>query len=181
MILNPAHVRLWLAAAALAGASAAGAHIVFAEPAATAGGYYAGRLRVSHGCAGSPTVAIRVAIPDGVGAARPQPKPGWTIAIDKAPLAAPVRSEGGEVVRERVVAITWSGRLPADQFDEFGLLLKLPATPGPLYFPTTQVCEAGSAAWTTIPAAGQAWHALKTPAPVLTLSAAPAPMAGMRM
>lgn len=174
--------RLSLLAGLLAGA-AAEAHVVFAEPTTKAGGYYAGFLRVSHGCAGSPTVAIRVAIPEGVASARPQPKPGWTLTIDKAPLATPFRSEGGEMVRDRVVAVTWTGRLAADEFDQFGLMLKLPDAAGPLYFPTSQRCEQGSNEWTTIPAAGQAWHAVKSPAPVLTLTAgaAAAPMAGIKM
>ena len=58
-------VRLLFAvpAVALMTATAAGAHIVFAEPNAPAGGYYVGFLRVSHGCAGLSTVSIRVSIP----------------------------------------------------------------------------------------------------------------------
>ncbi|WP_174284573.1 YcnI family protein [Sphingomonas bacterium] len=147
------------------------AHIVFADPAGMAGSYYAGFLRVSHGCAGSPTTAIRVEIPVGVTVARPQPKPGWTLSIEKAPLPAPVRSEDGEV-RERVAAITWSGRLDPDQFDQFGIMLKLPAAPGPLYFPTLQQCATGRNAWTMIPAAGQPWHSVKSPAPVLEITPA---------
>ena len=165
----------------LAAGTAAQAHITFAEPSAAPGSYYAGFLRVSHGCAGSATVSIRVQMPDGVAIVRPQPKPGWTLRIEKAPLATPIRGEGGEV-RERVVAVTWSGRLDADQFDQFGLLLKLPDRPGALYFPTVQQCETGRNDWTAIPAAGQPWHSVRNPAPVLTVTgAAAASMGAMKM
>lgn len=177
-------VRLLFAvpAVALMTATAAGAHIVFAEPNAPAGGYYVGFLRVSHGCAGLSTVSIRVSIPAEIMVARPQPKPGWTLSIEKEPLAIPIRSESGGEVRERVTAITWTGRLDADQFDQFGLMLKLPARPGQLYFPTIQRCERGSNAWTTIPAPGQSWHAVPSPAPTLTVTAGEAPaMEHMRM
>lgn len=166
-------VRLSVLTGALAAAGAVRAHIVFAEPSAKTGAYYVGSLRVSHGCAGSATVAIRVEMPAGVVIARPQPKPGWTLTIEKAPLATPIRNEGSEV-RERVVAVTWTGRLPNDQFDAFGLMVKLPGTVGPLYFPTVQRCETGGNAWTMIPAAGQPWHSVKTPAPVLDVTASAA-------
>ena len=38
------------------------------------------------------------------------------------------------MIAQRVSAITWAGRLPADQFDQFGVMMKLPATSGALYF-----------------------------------------------
>ena len=158
----------------LAAATAAHAHIVFAEPGATAGNYYAGFLRVSHGCAGSPTVSIRVEIPAAIASARPQPKPGWTLTVEKALLATPITSEGGGTVRDRVTAITWTGRLDADQFDQFGIMLKLPDAKATLYFPTVQRCEMGSNEWTMIPAAGQPWHSVKSPAPVLDVTTAAA-------
>ena len=98
----------------------AAAHVVFAEPQARAGSYYGGFLRVSHGCGTSPTVSVKVEIPDSVATARPQPKPGWTLAIDTAPLAAPASGEGGAPITRRVVAVTWTGLLAIDQFDQSG-------------------------------------------------------------
>jgi hypothetical protein len=159
---------LALAGIALGLMSSASAHIVFAESEAAPDSYYAGFLRVSHGCGSSPTRSIRVEIPDGVNLARPQPKPGWTITIEHAPLSAPIPSEGGAIT-ERVTAITWSGELPADQFDQFGLLLRLPSRAGPLYFPVTQTCAEGAQHWTEIPAQGAAWRSVPHPAPVLNL------------
>lgn len=159
-----------LIAAALTLSGAAEAHIVLAEDTAKGGSYYAGFFRVGHGCDGAATTALRIEIPEGVLTARPQPKPGWDVSVEKAALPEPVQSEGGHAVTERVAAITWSGTLSPDQFDEFGVLMKLPKGVGPIYFPTVQSCGAASIAWTDIPAAGQAWHEAPHPAPVLTLS-----------
>ena len=162
-------MRVILAVAAILTSTAASAHITFAESEAQPGSYYAGFLRVSHGCEASPTVSIRVEIPGGIDVARPQPKPGWTLAIEHEPLARSIRSEMGSLVKERVSAITWTGNLPADEFDQFGIMLKLPASAGPLYFPTVQRCASGSNAWVNRPATPDAWHATKMPAPMLVV------------
>jgi uncharacterized protein YcnI len=151
-------------------AAAAQAHVTLADPLASAGSYYAGFFRVSHGCSGSPTVSIRIEIPPTIAIARPQPKPGWTLSVEK---AAP----GG-----RVTAITWSGRLEADQFDQFGMMLKLPDAPGMLFFPTIQHCETGENDWTARPAPGQDRHSLAAPAPTLEVTpAGEMPMDHMKM
>ncbi len=159
-----------LCALLLSGAAAA--HIVLAEPSAPAGSYHAAFFRVSHGCDGSATVALRVELPAAIAIAKPQPKPGWTLAVEHAPLTTPVMAEG-KPVRKRVSAVTWTGRLADDQFDQFGVMLKLPAAAGPLYFPTIQRCERGETRWTTIPAPGQEWHSVPHPAPVLDVRAGP--------
>ncbi|UPT62657.1 MAG: YcnI family protein [Hyphomonadaceae bacterium JAD_PAG50586_4] len=112
--------------------SSAYAHVVFAEPEAAPNSYYAGFLRVSHGCGASPTRSVRIEIPAGVNIARPQPKSGWTLEIERAPLDAPIASEGGPIT-ERVTAITWRGELPADQFEQFGIMMRLPDQSGPLF------------------------------------------------
>jgi uncharacterized protein YcnI len=152
----------------LASAVAAQAHISLAEPQAKAGSYHVAFFRVGHGCGGSATVSIRIILPAGIASAHPQPKPGWTLSIEK---------DG-----ERVSAIQWTGRLEADQFDQFGVMLKLPATPGKLTFPTIQRCEKGENDWTMVPEPGQPAHALASPAPVLELIPADAmPMDHMPM
>ncbi len=159
-------LRLVAPPALLLFAGSAAAHVVLAEPSAPAGSYHAAFFRVSHGCDGSAMVALRVELPASVVVAKPQPKPGWTLAVERAPLPTPVMYEG-KPVHERVVAVTWTGRLADDEFDQFGLMVKLPAATGPLYFPTTQRCERGETRWTTIPAPGQAWHSVPHPAPML--------------
>jgi len=158
--------------AALSGVcGAAGAHVVLTEPMAHAGAPYVGHFRVGHGCAGAATTAVEVRLPEGVTAAKPQPKPGWTLEIKREPLTQPVKGEGGGLLHERVAAVIWRGRLPDDEFDEFALMAKLPATLGPLYFPTLQTCEKGEERWTDIPAPGAAWGSVPHPAPVVTLEA----------
>ncbi|NWG45245.1 MAG: YcnI family protein [Alphaproteobacteria bacterium] len=153
---------------ALAHPMAAAAHIVLAEPEARAGSYHAGFFRVSHGCGASDTLSIRIEIPKSILIARPQAKPGWSVSMERAALSEPLPGEGGAIT-ERVSAITWSGRLPADQFDTFGVMMKLPEAAGPLHFPTTQSCVEGTRAWVEIPGPGEAPGARESPAPVLIL------------
>ncbi len=156
---------------ALTLASAASAHVVFAEPEAAPNSYYAGFLRVSHGCGASPTRAIRVEIPEGINIARPQPKPGWTIEVERAALVSPIQAEGGHRITERVTAITWRGELAADQFDQFGIMMRLPAHTGAIYFPVIQTCAQGEQRWTQIPRHDAAWGSVANPAPVLAIAA----------
>jgi hypothetical protein len=75
----------------------------------------------------------------------------------------------GWAVQVEPNAVTWRGRLGDDAFDEFSMLVHLPATTGPLYFPTVQTCGPTSVAWTEIPAPGEAWASKAHPAPVVTL------------
>lgn len=175
-------LRPTLALLALAAPSAASAHIVMSPNEAAAGGYYAGAFRVSHGCAGSATTVLRMEIPPALTTVRPQLKPGWTIAIERRPLAQPVRQEDGRMLTQGVAAITWRGRLEDAYFDTFGLSMKLPAAAGPLHFPVVQTCEQGETRWTERAAEGAAWNSVPHPAPVLTVApAAPAdPHAGHR-
>ena len=69
--------------------------------------------------------------------------------------------------KKKVAAITWRGELPADQFDAFAVLFKLPDQAATLYFPTVQSCGADESQWTEIPSAGErASH----PAPALVVT-----------
>ena len=148
----------------------ASAHIVLSQPSFEAGQNYAAFFRVEHGCAGSPTLALRVQIPDGVTVLKTPDKPGWKLET--------------KTVKDSLTEITWRGRLDAKTADQFGLFLKLPAKAGPLYFPAVQSCENGETRWTDIPSAGRAWRDVPHPAPMLQLTAAssPAPvMAGSMM
>lgn len=148
-------LRSLLASAALIAAlpSAAAAHVAADPGRASAGAYQAVVFRVGHGCGEAATTALRIEIPSEMASARPQPKPGWTLEIE--------RQEG------RVAAVIWRGALPADQFDEFAVLFKLPDQPATLYFPTVQSCDADESQWTEIPAPGErASH----PAPALVVT-----------
>lgn len=149
-----------LAALALALTSApAYAHIV-ADPAdAPAGTYRAIRFRVGHGCDGQATTSVRIAIPGGVPAARPQPKPGWKLEITR----------DGEAVK----AVSWAGELPEGQFDEFAVLFRLPEQAGELVFPVTQTCGSTEVRWDQRPSDGN-----RPPRPAPTLRLTPAAASG---
>lgn len=123
------------------------AHPVFAQPEAAAGSHWTGELRLGHGCDGSPTTSLRVEIPEALVVVRAQPKPGWTLEIEREPLPEPLAGEGGRMITERVTAVTWTGRLTDDQFDVFGMAARLPDAPGPLAFDVIQTCEVGVVAW----------------------------------
>jgi uncharacterized protein YcnI len=149
-------------------AGAAQAHISASPGQATSGSYQVVRFTVGHGCSETrATTAVRIEMPEGVPSARPQPKPGWALTIERASPAADAA----------VTAVTWRGRLPADQFDEFAVMFHLPAAEGPLYFPTVQTCDGDEAQWTEIPDPGDAARP-ERPAPMLTLTPAGAPEAG---
>ncbi|TNE65099.1 MAG: DUF1775 domain-containing protein [Alphaproteobacteria bacterium] len=163
-------VGIFTLAALLPVSAPATAHVVFATPEAAPGAYYFGELRVGHGCEGLATTAVTVEIPEGIYSAKPQPKAGWTVEIIRESLPEPLAGSHGKVMTDRVARLRWSGGpLSDDMVDQFGLMLKLPDVSGPLYFPVTQTCDGGQTDWTMIPAKGQAWGALKHPAPVLTL------------
>lgn len=149
---NRSFLMLGLVASLTAGA--AQAHVVFTQPEARAGSHWAGALRVGHGCDGSATTSVRVEIPAGIVVARPQPKAGWTVTVERQPLTTPIIGEGGAQLTERVSAITWTGRLPDEHFEEFALAARLPAETGTLQFPVIQTCEQGENRWTDIPQAG---------------------------
>lgn len=161
------------ALALLTVSSASLAHIV-ADPAeAQPGSYFRTALRVGHGCgAGKPTTAIRVSIPAGVANASPQPKTGWEIKVETTKLAQPIDAGHGRKTETVVSAITWSGgSLPNEQFDEFGLVLKLPDAPGAqLWLPIVQTCAGGETRWDQVPAAGQSARGLERPAALVRIA-----------
>ena len=153
-----------IALLALLAPVAAQAHVVAAPGEAKAGSYSAIAFRVGHACAaGDTTLKLRVEIPDAVASARPQPKTGWTIDIEKA--------------EDRATAITWTGRLPDDQFEDFAVLMKLPALAekegaSALTFPVIQTCEKGESQWIEIADPQRPDEKLTHPAPVVRLTPA---------
>lgn len=140
----------------LATARVAAAHIVLTTPEAPAGSYYKAVFQVPHGCDGAATTALAVELPEGVVIAKPAPKPGWRLAIDREPLAQPVTNEGHRLT-ERPKLIRWEGgRLPDEEFDEFTMVVRLPSEPGRLYFPVIQHCGAAEVGWVQRPDPGSA-------------------------
>jgi periplasmic copper chaperone A len=117
-------------------AAPAWAHVEPSIEEAPAGGFVTFTLFVGHGCEDdSPTTKLEVQMPDGVEEVTPQFLPGWEAAVDD--------SDG--------LVVTWEGGpLPHDQYQQFGLSLSMPDTPGETaLFPTIQTCESGaSTSWT---------------------------------
>lgn len=149
------------------------AHITAQPNEAVAGSYFETSLKVPHGCDGSSTVAIQVTIPTDVLSVKPQMKPGWQVDLQTRVIDPPLKGEHGAVIAKAVSAVEWrGGPLPDSLYDSFGLVMKLPDTPGKtLWFPVVQTCENGRREWTGIPAEGQSWHALPGPAPFVRLKA----------
>jgi uncharacterized protein YcnI len=162
-----------LVAAAACGASIASAHVALEYQVAPAGSSYKATFKVGHGCGSAATRQVSVAIPPGVLSARPMPKPGWTVQIERGKLAQPVTLHG-RTIAEDVVRVTWTARspadaLPADQYDEFVLVAQLPAQAGRIWWPVNQVCDGAREDWVEIPAAGQDAAQLKKPAAMLEI------------
>ncbi|HEY1181000.1 MAG TPA: YcnI family protein [Rhodocyclaceae bacterium] len=152
------------------------AHVVLDNKTAPAGSYYRGALRVGHGCEGAPVRQVVVTIPEGVQGAKPMPKAGWKIDIERHTLTRPYTSHG-RTVTEDVSEIRWTARSPDDYlpdsyFDEFVVFAKLPETPGTLYWKVSQICEQGRIDWHEIPQ-GDAATKLQFPAAVLRVDAVP--------
>ncbi len=112
---------------------------------------------VPHGCAGSPTIKIRVQIPEGVIATEAKPVPGWNVETIKGKYAGEYDYHGAKV-SEGVKEVVWSGgKLPDKIHDEFVIETLLTDGLKPnttLYFPVVQECEQGVSRWIEIPADG---------------------------
>lgn len=155
---------------------AALAHVTLEAGKAPAGSYYKAVLRVPHGCEGSATTRIRVQIPDGVTAVKPQPKPGWQLAIVTGKLKAPFDDGHGNQITEGITELSWSGGpLPDAYYEEFWFRAKLPdgAVGSSVYFPVVQECEKGVTRWIEIPAPGKSADDYREPAPRVELTPKP--------
>jgi periplasmic copper chaperone A len=150
----------------LTAAAAAQAH-VSAEPSeAPAGATQVVRFRVGHGChETAATTALRIEMPTGLASARPQPKPGWALAVEHDATGA-------------VKGVQWTGRLPGDQFDEFSILVKLPSDQASVAFPAVQTCGAEAERWTETQDPAQPGRKLGHPAPTVRLTPPAAPDGG---
>ncbi|MGY6707798.1 MAG: YcnI family copper-binding membrane protein [Rhizobiaceae bacterium] len=149
------------------------AHATLEVQQAPANSFYKAVIRTPHGCSGSPTIAVRVQIPEGATGAKPQPKWGWEVETVTEELAEPFTDGHGNTITSRVSEVHWTGgRLLDEHYDEFVVRVRLPNTPDEtLYFATVQECEEGADRWIEIPAEGQSARDLDYPAPRVTLTA----------
>ncbi|NES14205.1 MULTISPECIES: YcnI family protein [Micromonospora] len=116
-------------------------------------------FRVGHGCAGSPTTAVRVQIPEGLHLVTPDPVPGWEVQV--------TRAHGQGHGFGRITEVAWvGGPLPDHDVQLFGLGFRIGRkAPEVLWFPTVQQCEVGESDWVQIPPSVEEWHNVPNPAP----------------
>jgi uncharacterized protein YcnI len=163
----------WLILMAALVASPAAAHVYLEGKQATVGASYKAVFAVPHGCSGSPTVKIRVQIPEGVIAVKPMPKAGWNVDVVEGQYASAYDYHGNKL-SSGAKEVVWSGgKLPDHNYDEFVLSSFLTDSLKPnatLYFPVVQECEKGVSRWIEIPAEGAGpAHEGKSPAPGVQL------------
>ena len=164
-------VKLCVAAAAMIAMPAYG-HVTLERQEAAVGAPYKAVFRLPHGCGNSPTVKVRVRIPDAVIAVKPMPKPGWQIDTVKAKYDKTYTMFHNNTVSEGVKEVSFTGRLPDDNYDEFVLSVYLTddlKAGSKLFFPVVQECETGVHRWIEIPEDGKDVRDLKEPAPGVTL------------
>lgn len=141
-------------AAASSFATPAFAHVTAKPDSGDAGKYFQTFFTVPHDCGddATSTIAIRVQIPEGVFSVKPQFKPGWTVTTKTRKLNPPVKAHHGPDLTETISEVEWrGGPLPDALFDNFGLIVKLPADAQTLSFPVTQTCDKGSVQWADKP------------------------------
>ncbi|WP_404293911.1 YcnI family protein [Microvirga sp. RSM25] len=153
-------------------ATSAFAHITLETQSAPVSSTYKAVMRVGHGCEGSPTLKVRVQIPEGVIAVKPMPKPGWELDTVEAPYKASYDYYGTPMT-QGVREIVWTGKLLDKHYDEFVFRAYFTDSLKPdamLYFPAVQECEGNKAErWIEIPAEGRKADDYKSPAPGLKL------------
>jgi copper(I)-binding protein len=120
-------------------------------------------LRLSGGCRGAATTALRVSVPDLLADLHPVPKAGWDATVTPVPgPATPAASE-----------VTWrasAAEASPETFSLTGTVTDAAASGTILYFPVTQECGGETKQWTDVPAAGQELGALRHPAPSLEIA-----------
>ncbi|MBC3872109.1 YcnI family copper-binding membrane protein [Undibacterium flavidum] len=147
--------------------SVTNAHVTLEQAKASAGSYHKLVFKVAHGCDGSATQSFKVTLPEQVTNAKPMPKAGWKLSIDRAYLSQ-AKTSHGKTITDDVREITWSGGELADAYyDEFTIQVKLGEVAEKLYFKVTQICEKARLDWIEIPSLGKSSKDLKFPAPML--------------
>ena len=143
------------------------AHLTLDTSQAAALAYVRIAARVPHGCEGAATTGLRVQIPNGVSAVKPQPKPGWKLEVVTEPGAA---ATGGHESSPQVREVLWRaepGHALSDAFyDEFVMRVRMPDAAGEtIWFPFVQECEGEKVSrWIERPEAGQTYEQLRRPA-----------------
>ncbi|MFE5410032.1 YcnI family protein [Microbacterium sp. NPDC056569] len=141
---------------------AASAHVHVTPETASAGGTETLTFSFSHGCDGSPTTALAIDIPEGVGNATPVVQGGWTITRELGSAGVPTR-------------VVYTADTPVEDGLKAAVAMDVLFTEGAadttLPFPVTQTCAEGETAWTQLAEDGEDPHDLDAPAPLVAVGA----------
>ncbi|MET0812601.1 MAG: DUF1775 domain-containing protein [Microbacterium sp.] len=148
---------------AVAAPLAASAHVHVDPGEVSAGSTETLAFAFSHGCDDSPTTALTITIPDGVGNATPIVEGGWSITRELGADGVPT-------------SVTYT----ADEPVESGLkatvsmdvLIDTSAADSTLAFPVVQECVTGATEWTEVAADGVDPETLESPAPLVEVGGA---------
>ena len=163
------------AAVLFALAGPASAHVTVNPSTATQGAYTKVSFRVPTESDSLSTTKVEINMPTDtpIASVSLKPLPGWTADAVKSKLAAPIKTDDGELT-EAITKITWTADaasvIKPGQFQEFDVSLGPLPTTGQVVFKALQTYSDGSVVrWIDEPAGGgEAEH----PAPVLKLTAA---------
>ncbi|WP_019874736.1 YcnI family protein [Sporichthya polymorpha] len=172
---------LTTAALALAGLAAAAlpaaAHVTVQPGTAQQGGYATLTFKVPNERDDAGTTKLEVEFPadQPLASVSYQPKPGWTVAVEKAATDQPLTVHGEEV-SERVAKVTWTAaqgtRIAPGEFDVFPVSVGPLPTTDQMVFKALQTYEGGEVVRWIEEAAEGSTEEPEKPAPVLTLTPA---------
>jgi uncharacterized protein YcnI len=157
-------------------APAAQAHVTLNPRSVTANSFARVDVRVPNERDEASTKTVVVSFPGGFYSASTKRVWGWTAKVSMRKLATPIKSDDGDITEE-VSKVTWrptskAGWILPGQFEEFGLSMRIPNTPGSvLTFPARQIYSNGEVVKWNGPSTAEA------PAPTLTVTAPPTAVA----
>lgn len=144
---------------------AASAHVHVDPGSVSAGATETLTFAFSHGCEDSPTTALTITIPEGVGNATPIVEGGWTITRELGADGVPT-------------SVTYTADAPIDSglkaTVSMDVLIDTSAADTTLAFPVVQECVTGATEWTEVAADGVDPETLEAPAPLVEVGDAAA-------
>ena len=130
------------AAALVATAAPALAHVTVQPNEAIAGSFSRFVVRVPNERPDASTVKVEVKLPP-LAFVSFEPKDGWERKVKNVKLDDPIEAFGQEIT-ETVGAVTWSGgKIGPGEFLEFGLSARMPEEEGPIVFDAIQTYDSG--------------------------------------
>lgn len=146
----------------LAAPLAASAHVHVSPTDSAAGQTTRLDFTFSHGCDGSPTVAVVLDLPDGLDAVTPVLDGAWRITRDLGADGIPT-------------AVTYTAVAPVEDgvsaTVSMDVVFASSVAESDVAFPVRQQCADGETDWSEVAEAGQDAHDLEAPAPVVSVGA----------